>query len=253
VLGGCNRGSGGEKGPTSRVPAHTLTLPPSTPHRHPPPSRAGRRYFQWSPEHNQNSNQFNVKAGDVLHGTITYRADTNSYDVAQTDVTSGATVTMNIPIQKKNGERGAAKEGGGAGLCTLALLHAHTRASPRTRVLTPRRRLVQELHRALLCVRFPQGAAAQRCLIAGSRASHRDVPPVHFVPRATAPRSYEKVAPCNDYPPDGAVEFYGISVVSPAVRVRRRRCAEAPSARRRSPPLAPRTPRARCSSTTART
>lgn len=60
------------------------------------------RYFQWSPEHNQNSNQFNVKAGDQLHGTITYRPDTNSYDVYQS-VVGGQSVTMNIPIQKKNG------------------------------------------------------------------------------------------------------------------------------------------------------
>ena len=58
-------------------------------------------YFQWSPEHNQNSAQHVVKAKDQLYGSITLDPKTKSYNVYHN--VSGSTswdVTMNIPIQK---------------------------------------------------------------------------------------------------------------------------------------------------------
>ena len=58
-------------------------------------------YFQWSPEHNQNSAQHVVKAGDQLYGAVTLDASKKSYAVFHN--VSGSTtwdVTMDIPIQK---------------------------------------------------------------------------------------------------------------------------------------------------------
>ena len=60
-------------------------------------------YFQWSPEHNENSASHNVKAGDELYGSITYRADTDSYDVYHKSLADNWDVTMNIPVQKVKG------------------------------------------------------------------------------------------------------------------------------------------------------
>jgi hypothetical protein len=77
----------------------------SRPHRPParpparPPLRSDNEYYQWSPTHNQNSPQKNVKPGDLLFGSITYEPATNSYTVFHNS-SSGGSVSMNIPIQK---------------------------------------------------------------------------------------------------------------------------------------------------------
>jgi hypothetical protein len=44
-----------------------------------------------------------VKAGDELYGSITYRADTDSYDVYHKSLADNWDVTMNIPVQKVKG------------------------------------------------------------------------------------------------------------------------------------------------------
>lgn len=63
--------------------------------------RRTRPRSQWSPSHNQNSAQHQVKAGDLLYGSITLDPKTKSYNIYHN--VSGSTtwdVTMNIPIQK---------------------------------------------------------------------------------------------------------------------------------------------------------
>ena len=48
-----------------RVSARARTLTPL------PPISLQNEYFQWSPEHNVNSEQGNVNPGDVLFGSLT--------------------------------------------------------------------------------------------------------------------------------------------------------------------------------------
>ena len=91
------------------------------------------RYFQWSPTHNQNSNNFQVSAGDVLYGSIVFDESKMAYTVNQT--ATGSTnqgVQMKIPVQRTS-----------KGYKTFTIAYV----------------------------------------------------------------VYEKVAPCGDYPPDGAVTF----------------------------------------------
>ena len=56
-------------------------------------------YFQWQPEHNQNSAQHTVKPGDELFGSITYVPQTKEYLVYHNS-SDGWEVTMPIKIQK---------------------------------------------------------------------------------------------------------------------------------------------------------
>lgn len=61
-------------------------------------------YYQWSPSNNEDSDQYGVSAGDQLYGKITYNGDAKqSYTLSQTDVTTGQTSSMTIPVQKLNG------------------------------------------------------------------------------------------------------------------------------------------------------
>jgi hypothetical protein len=57
-------------------------------------------YFQWQPEHNENSDAINVKAGDAVYGKVTYNANTNAYDMYHSVLSSGKSVNMSVPIQK---------------------------------------------------------------------------------------------------------------------------------------------------------
>jgi hypothetical protein len=61
-------------------------------------------YYQWKPTHNQNSDAVNVKAGDVVYGKVTYNPNTNAYDMYHSDLNSGKSVNMSVPIQKIDGQ-----------------------------------------------------------------------------------------------------------------------------------------------------
>lgn len=61
-------------------------------------------YFQWSPEHNYNSEAHTVKAGDLLYGSVDFNANNQSYSVYHSDVDDGWSVTSNIRVQRT--ERG---------------------------------------------------------------------------------------------------------------------------------------------------
>jgi len=56
-------------------------------------------YFQWSPEHNSNSRQQDVKAGQTLHGSLEYIASSDSYTLTQKVVETGATSTQVVKCQ----------------------------------------------------------------------------------------------------------------------------------------------------------
>lgn len=58
-------------------------------------------YFQWLPEHNENSRSGTVKPGDVLYGNVTLSADGKSY-TAYHSSSNGFSVSMTIPIQADN-------------------------------------------------------------------------------------------------------------------------------------------------------
>lgn len=61
-------------------------------------------YYQWSPTNNVDSTSYNVNAGDQLYGKITFDGDDKqTYTLSQTDVTTGQTSSMTIPVQKHNG------------------------------------------------------------------------------------------------------------------------------------------------------
>jgi len=57
-------------------------------------------YYQWSPTHNSNSKSFDVEAGQTLHGMLVYDESTDSYDLTQTCVETGASSTQNVVAQK---------------------------------------------------------------------------------------------------------------------------------------------------------
>lgn len=66
-------------------------------------------YFQWSPEHNVNTDQVPTKPGDLIHGTITYNGDSaSSYTMKNENVATGQTTQAVIPIQ--NGPDGKPKK-----------------------------------------------------------------------------------------------------------------------------------------------
>jgi len=56
-------------------------------------------YFQWSPEHNSNSEQQSVKAGDTLRGSLVYNHLSDSYYLSQTVLETGATSTQTVKCQ----------------------------------------------------------------------------------------------------------------------------------------------------------
>ena len=60
-------------------------------------------YFQWSPVHNSNSPQRDVEAGQTLHGSLVYDAQSDSYFLNQTVVETGATSTQTVRCQ--NGKK----------------------------------------------------------------------------------------------------------------------------------------------------
>eukprot|EP01116_Phalansterium_solitarium_P014482 TRINITY_DN3217_c0_g1_i1.p1 TRINITY_DN3217_c0_g1~~TRINITY_DN3217_c0_g1_i1.p1 ORF type:complete len:248 (-),score=62.45 TRINITY_DN3217_c0_g1_i1:99-842(-) len=58
-------------------------------------------YFQWSPEHNENSASHTVQAGDELYGSVDFNAGNQSYTVYHSDLNDGWSVTSNIRVQRK--------------------------------------------------------------------------------------------------------------------------------------------------------
>lgn len=58
-------------------------------------------YFQWSPEHNENSDSHTVQAGDLLYGSVDFNSGNQSYTVYHSDVNDGWSVTSNIRVQRK--------------------------------------------------------------------------------------------------------------------------------------------------------
>lgn len=56
-------------------------------------------YFQWSPEHNSNSRQISVEAGQTLHGSLAYDESSDSYVCTQTNVDTGESSTQNVRCQ----------------------------------------------------------------------------------------------------------------------------------------------------------
>merc|ERR1711904_177624 len=56
-------------------------------------------YFQWRPTHNSNSQQHSVKAGQTLHGAITYNEGDDSYEVTQTIVETGVKSSQTVKCQ----------------------------------------------------------------------------------------------------------------------------------------------------------
>lgn len=103
-------------------------------------------YYQWSPSHNKDSTQYSVSAGDQLFGQITFNGESEqSYTLKQTDVTTGQTSEMVIPVQ------------------------------------------------------------------VGSDGQHKNYTVQYIV--------YEKVAQCNQYPPDQKVVFNDIKVLCNGVQV----------------------------------
>eukprot|EP01090_Pellita_catalonica_P010974 TRINITY_DN22437_c0_g1_i1.p1 TRINITY_DN22437_c0_g1~~TRINITY_DN22437_c0_g1_i1.p1 ORF type:complete len:235 (+),score=34.41 TRINITY_DN22437_c0_g1_i1:32-736(+) len=57
-------------------------------------------YFQWSPEHNFNSEMHDVSPGDVIFGSVKYNPSNHSYTLFAQDLTIGWSVSSNIEIQK---------------------------------------------------------------------------------------------------------------------------------------------------------
>ena len=56
-------------------------------------------YFQWSPEHNSNSNQHTVQAGQHLKGSLIYNSASDSYLLNQTIVETGVSSTQHVKCQ----------------------------------------------------------------------------------------------------------------------------------------------------------
>jgi len=56
-------------------------------------------YFQWSPEDNSNSGQRSVEAGQHLHGSLVYDESTDSYELSQEVVETGAKSTQTVKCQ----------------------------------------------------------------------------------------------------------------------------------------------------------
>jgi len=56
-------------------------------------------YFQWSPEHNSNSRQQSVEAGQTLAGSLVYDESTDSYELSQTVVETGVSSSQTVKCQ----------------------------------------------------------------------------------------------------------------------------------------------------------
>ena len=56
-------------------------------------------YFQWSPEHNSNSEQRRVKTGDQLRGSLVYDHFSDSYFLSQTVLGTGVSSTQTVKCQ----------------------------------------------------------------------------------------------------------------------------------------------------------
>lgn len=56
-------------------------------------------YFQWSPEHNSNSNLINAKAGQTLHGSLVYDKSSDSYELSQRIVETGEVSKQRVKCQ----------------------------------------------------------------------------------------------------------------------------------------------------------
>merc|ERR1712136_13613 len=56
-------------------------------------------YYQWSPEHNSNSQSYSVQAGQTLHGALVYSAADDSYTLSQTVVETGETSSQVVQCQ----------------------------------------------------------------------------------------------------------------------------------------------------------
>ena len=61
--------------------------------------QAYTEYFQWSPTHNSNSRQIDVKAGQTLQGALVYSESDDSYTLTQTNVNTGAVSTQVVKCQ----------------------------------------------------------------------------------------------------------------------------------------------------------
>jgi len=57
-------------------------------------------YYQWRPTKNSNSRKYTVKAGQTLHGSLTYDQNKDGYLLSQEIVETGATSTQNVVCQK---------------------------------------------------------------------------------------------------------------------------------------------------------
>ncbi|EDQ92848.1 uncharacterized protein MONBRDRAFT_35477 [Monosiga brevicollis MX1] len=58
-------------------------------------------YFQWEPEHNENSQGHIVSPGDVLHGVIDLDQSSQTYIISHTNLNTGWNVKTQIPVQRK--------------------------------------------------------------------------------------------------------------------------------------------------------
>lgn len=56
--------------------------------------------FEWSPEHNFNSEAHGVRAGDTVYGKITYCPNNHTYTIYHSSLADGWSVTNSIPIQR---------------------------------------------------------------------------------------------------------------------------------------------------------
>ena len=55
-------------------------------------------HFDWNGGTNKNSRMIDVRAGDVMHGTVTYNPQENSYTQTQTNTRTGETSSMDVPV-----------------------------------------------------------------------------------------------------------------------------------------------------------
>ena len=60
-------------------------------------------YFQWKPVRNSNSKAVSARAGQTLHGMISYDQSTDSYIISQTIVETGEISTQTVKCQ--NGKK----------------------------------------------------------------------------------------------------------------------------------------------------
>lgn len=56
-------------------------------------------YFQWSPEHNSNSQGYDVEPGQTLHGSIVYNSGSDSYELSQEIVETGRKSSQTVKCQ----------------------------------------------------------------------------------------------------------------------------------------------------------